>query len=143
MNSRVDSKMNHGFYHHIDDKARLIVTTCISVKTTETDMLKALARYQDTIQNQADLIDYNELLIFPEATDMDLSLSGVKKLAKLAVTSDGKDPNRKLAILMQSNLGYGLGKIYQIYRNVIKRSGKKVRVYKQVKAALAWVKTTD
>jgi len=135
--------MNHGFYHHIDDKDRLIITTCISVKTTEQDMIKALARYQDTIQNQPDVIDYNEVLIFPEATDMDISLSGLKKLAQLAIKSDGKDPNRKLAILMQSNLGYGLAKIYQIYRDLIKRSGKKVRVYKQVKSARAWAKTTD
>jgi len=135
--------MNHGFYHHIDDANRLIVTTCISVKTTETDMLKALAVYQDTIQNQANLITYNEVLIFPEATDMDLSFSGVKKLAQLAIKSDGKDPSRKLAILMQSNLGYGLAKMYQVYRHVIKSSGKQVRVYKQVNAALAWAKKAD
>ena len=143
MNSRVDSKMNHGFYHHIDDNDQLIVTTCISVKITEDEMLKALAHYQDNIQNQSEIIHYNELLIFPEATDVELSLSGIKKLAQLAIKSDNEDPNRKLALLMQSNLGYSLGKIYQTYRNVIKRSGKQVRVYKQVKSARDWAKKTD
>ena len=143
MNSQVNSTINHGFYHHIDNENRVIVTTCISEKATEEDMLNALACYQDTIQNHADIIDYNEVLIFPEATDITLTMNGVKKLAKLAVKSDGEDPNRKLAILMQTNLGYGLAKIYQAYRTVIKRSGKKVRVYKQVKSALAWAKKTD
>ena len=95
MHARINANMNHGFYHHIDDVNRLIVTTCISVKTSEADMLKALAFYQDNIQNQANLITYNEVLIFPEATDKDLSFSGVKKLAQLAIKSDDKDPKRK------------------------------------------------
>ena len=139
----MDSKMNHGFYHHIDDKDQLIVTTCISVQTTEQEMLKALAVYQDTIQNKAEYVHYNEVLIFPEATDMELSLSGVRQLARLAIKSDSNDPDRKLAILMQSNLGYALAKLYQFYRHLIKRSGKKARVYKNVKAALAWAKKAD
>jgi len=143
MNSRVDSKMNHGFYHHIDDDKHLIITTCISVETTEEDMIKALAYYQEHIQNQPDYINYNEVLILPEATDIDLTFSGVKKLAKLAIKSDREDPNRKLALLMQSNLGYSLAKMYQVYRNLIKRSGKQIRVYKQVKSALDWARKTD
>jgi len=124
--------------HHIDDDEKLIVTTCIG-SIHEDVLIAALKHYQQTIQNHPDYEDYNEVLIFPEKTSVKITAAGIKKIAKIASESDRPDSKRRLSMSVQSKVGYGLAKMYQAYRNLLK-SGKKVRVFRSVKPALDWAK---
>ena len=124
--------------HHIDNDDKLIVTTCIGTMH-EDDLIVALKAYQQNIQNHADYEDYNEVLIFPEKSSVKITAAGLKKIAKIASESDRPHSKRKLSMCVQFKVGYGLAKMYQAYRNLLK-SGKKVRVFKAVKPALDWAK---
>jgi len=127
--------------HHIDDKDKLIVTTCMG-SIEEAELVAALKNYQQTIQNHDDYLDYNEVLIFPETTSVKVSRAGLKKIARMASQTDQLDHTRKLSLLVQSTVGYGLAILYQTYRQLSK-SGKQVRVFKKVKPALEWAKIKD
>lgn len=124
--------------HNIDKEAQLIITTWHG-EARDIDFLKAIKEYQQNIQNHPDHIDYNEVLDLTNLSHFQLTTEGIKKIGLIASSSDQDDVDRKLAIIVNSNLVFGFAKMYTAYRNLSKQSSKKIHVFKSQTKAFEWV----
>jgi len=128
--------------HYLDDKAQLIITTWEG-EAHDIEFIEAIKKYQNEIQNHPDNINYNEVVDLSKVTKMKLTTDGIKNISGIAATSDHMDVNRKLAIVVSSNLAFGLARMYEAYRSFIKNSHKEICVFKNKKDALEWIKKNN
>ena len=126
--------------HHIDHKTKLIVTRWEGF-ACDIELIKALKKYQKEIQNHPDYIHYNEVLDVCKVSSNQVTLEGIRNIARIASEADHSQPNRKLALLVCSNLAFGLAKIYETYRKYAKSGKQQIRVFKNEKDAFQWVQT--
>ncbi|MDH5387845.1 MAG: STAS/SEC14 domain-containing protein [Gammaproteobacteria bacterium] len=124
--------------HTIDNEIRLLITIWEGV-ACDLDFIKAIKKYQNDIQNHPDYISYNEVVDFTKVTGVELSIEGIKNIGLIASTTDLNDVNRKLAIIVSSNLAYGLARMYEAYRSFEKKAHKEIRIFKNEKDAFEWV----
>ena len=125
--------------HDIDIQARLLITTWEGV-AIDIDFIEAIKKYQQDIQGQKDYRDFNEVVDLTNVTVMKLTIDGLKKISSVASTTDQNRSSTKLAIIVLSNLVYGIAKIYQAYRSFSNNSKKELRVFKNKNDAFEWVK---
>ena len=125
--------------HHIDNKNQLIITTWEG-EARDIEFIEAIKKYQDDIQNHPDYINYNELVNLSKISKLKLTTEGIKTIGEIASTSDKKDSNRKLALIVSSNLAFGLARMYETYRSFSKSANKEIRVFKNENNAFEWVK---
>lgn len=124
--------------HHVDSKAQLIITTWEG-EACDTEFIEAIKKYQKNIQNHPDYISYNEVVNLSKITRIKLTTEGIRLIGKIAVTTDQNEVNRKLALIVSSNLAYGLSRMYEAYRRFSKNAHKEIRVFKNEKDAFEWV----
>ena len=124
--------------HHIDNEAQLIITTWEDVGR-DRDFIEAIKKYQKDIQNHPDFSSFNEVVDLSKITGIKLTIEGIKNIGKIASTTDKKEINRKLALIVSSNLAYGLARMYEVYRSYAKRAHKEIRIFKNKKEAFEWV----
>ena len=67
------------------------------------------------------------------------SPSNVSALAGFSAKMDGAPKPTKLAIVAADNLLFGLGRMYQAYREMKPGSTKEVAVFRSMPDALAWL----
>jgi hypothetical protein len=67
------------------------------------------------------------------------SADRVSDLAKLSGRMDAPDSPSKLAILATTNEQFGLGRMYETYRQLDKKGNKEVRVFRIRRDALQWL----
>lgn len=125
--------------HHIDNNEQLIITTWDG-EATGIELLDAIIKYQNTIQNHPDYIRYNEVVDFSNVTGIKVTSDAIKNISQIASKTDKQESNRKLALIVCSNLAFGLARMYEIYRGFSKNAYKKIRVFKNEKDAYEWVK---
>jgi len=125
--------------HSIDNQAHLIITTWQG-EARDVDLIEALKKYQAEIQNHPDYIAYNELVNFSNVTGIKLTTEGIKNIGKMASKTDKHEMHRKLAFIVSSNLAFGLARMYEAYRSFSKTANKEIRIFKNEKDALEWIK---
>ncbi len=124
--------------HKIDHNARLITTIWFG-EAVDNELIDALTKYQRDIKNQSNYFSYNEIVDFSQASSYSLSTQGIMKLARLATSTDRQGVKTKLAIVVNSPLAFGLGRMYETYRSLVPSGLKEVSVFRSYRDALEWI----
>jgi len=61
-------------------------------------------------------------------------------MVNIASSTDKDRTRTKLALIVASNLAFGLARMYEIYRSLSRHANKEIRVFKNEPDALAWIK---
>jgi len=72
----------------------------------------------------------------------EIALPSIHRVRDLAVTSadmDTSDTTSRFAIVSPEDLGFGLGRMFQAYREMEKGSRKEVGVFRTLNEAFAWL----
>ena len=125
--------------HSIDNSNKLIVTTWVG-EANDIEFIETLKNYQKDIQCKTEYIDYNEVVDFRGAVISKVTISGLIRLGEVASKTDNLFSNKRSALIVNSNMVFGLAKIYEAYRSFEKNPCKKIRVFKNKSHALDWVK---
>ena len=67
------------------------------------------------------------------------SCARVRNLATLSATMDDRHSNSKFAIVAPQDLAFGIGRMFESYRELDERSTKQVAVFRSMQPALAWL----
>jgi hypothetical protein len=125
-------------HHEIDNDIKLI-TTIWSGEAADNELIDSLSRYQQDIRSQPDYYSYDEILDFSNAANFNLSTEGIKKLAKIAASSDSEKIKSKLAIIVSQPFAFGLARMYETYRSLLP-GVKEVRIFRNYRDARDWLK---
>ena len=125
--------------HYIDDKASLITTTWEG-DATDIELLKALREYQKNIQSNPDYINYNEVFDLSKADKIRVTINGMINIGQTGSKTDHLFTQKKLALIVGSNVAFSLAKMYEVYRNMGINSCKTIRVFKNEQEAIKWVR---
>lgn len=123
--------------HHIDNKNRLIITIWEGT-ASDFEFIEALKKYQNDIQNHPDYINYNEILDFSKVTGIKLTTQGIIKIAQIASATDHSETKRKLALIVNSSLAFGLARMYIGYRSFSRNAHKEINIFKNENDAFEW-----
>jgi len=93
--------------------------------------------YQREAWSQPGVAGYNELVDMTEVTEIvDPSVDHIRQIVELAASMDPPDGNARFAIVAPNKLMFGLGRMYEAYRELQPGSTKVVRVFKTVREAM-------
>ena len=105
----------------------------------DAEVIDALHKYHRNITSQPAYRAYNELVDFTQASELQLTAHCIVELSRMASKTDSHGVKTKLAIVVSSNLGYGLGRMYQTYRNMMPGTKKELGVFRNLRDALEWI----
>ena len=128
--------------HHIDDNNKLVITTWAG-KLDDNEMIQIYLQYLKNIKTLPQYIPYNEIADFSKADEINLTVEGIKRVGEIASTADCEDVKTKCAIVVNSNLAFGLARMYQVYRSFSPRANKQLRVFKHEQDAREWLKSSE
>ena len=127
--------------HHIDNKAKLIITRWDG-EAVGIDFIEAIKKYQRDIQNHPDYINYNEVVYLSKVTNIKLTRANLKNIGEVASRTDQAENKRKLALIVSSNKAFFFARMYTMFRALFQNSNKDVRVFNNENEAFEWVKNT-
>ena len=97
-------------------------------------------RYQKEVWSRSDVVGYDEIIDMSEAREIvEGSRDRMRELAQVSAATDPQAGSSRLAIVAPQDLAYGVGRMYQSYRELNPRSTKKVAVFRDREAALRWL----
>jgi len=112
------------------DKARRLVLSEGSGVLTTPDLLA----HQDKLASDPDFAaDFSQLYDLPQVTDVQLTANDLRRLAQRSVFH----PNARRAILVSSDLVFGLSRMFEMFRESLGETG--IRVFRDRDEALAWI----
>jgi len=121
--------------YSIDHERRLVRVTASGVITPE-----VLFDYQKAVWSDPAVEGFDELVDMSAVEGVEEpSHSNVSALASFSAKMDGADKPTKLAIVAADDLLFGLGRMYQAYREMKPESKKEVAVFRSMPEALAWL----
>jgi hypothetical protein len=124
--------------YRIDHEQRLVRVTGTGVITAD-----ALFAYQTAAWSDPAIAEYDELADMSGVEDVQApSPSNVSALAGFSARMDAPTKPTKLAIVATDDLLFGLGRMYQAYREMKPGSHKEVAVFRSMPDALAWLERT-
>ena len=124
-----------GLDYRIDHKLRLVRVTGTGVITPD-----VLFEYQMAVWGDPAIADYDELVDMSAVEYVEASSpSNVSALAGFSAKMDGSPKPTKLAIVAADDLLFGLGRMYQSYREMKPESKKEVAVFRSMPDAIAWL----
>ncbi len=98
--------------------------------------------YQQAVWSRPDVAGYDELIDASGVTEFgSFSADRFRQLAQLAARMDAPPHPSKLAIVAPGDGQFGMGRMYQIYRELETRGTKVVRVFHTCAEALEWLRT--
>ena len=119
----------------IDHERRLVMAKGHGTLTHE-DVLG----YQRDVWSNPALAGYDELMDMSHVEHIALSSTErVRELARLSARMDDRSSASRFAIVAPTDLAFGLGRMYETYRNLDDRSTKQVGVFRSLDAALAFL----
>ncbi len=119
----------------IDRGERLVTATPYGV-LTDADIFA----YQQAAWSGPETTGFDELIDMAGVTEVEfVSADRVSELARLSGSMDAPDRPSRLAIVAASDHHYGLGRMYQAYREMASPGTKIVRVFRSREEALAWL----
>jgi hypothetical protein len=106
---------------------------------TDTDVFD----YQRGVWSSPDVAGYDELIDMTHVVDIPMaSTQRIQDLASAAAHMDSSSPSR-LAIVAPGDVAYGLGRMFQAYREFERKSVKEVGVFRTLDEAWSFLKRTD
>ena len=121
--------------YHVDHEQRLVRVRLSGLITPD-----ALFGYQQAVWSNPTVTGYDELVDMNGVESVEApSPSNVSALAGFSAKMDGDTGPTKLAIVAADNLTFGLGRMYQAYREMKPGSTKEVGVFRSMPDALAWL----
>jgi hypothetical protein len=121
--------------HRIDHENRIVLVRAYGVLTDED-----VFTFQHTVWSLPEVAGYNELSEMTYVTDIAIpSIHRVRDLAMTAAEMDPSDAESKFAIVAPEDLGFGLGRMFQAYREMEKASKKEVGVFRTLEEGFAWL----
>jgi hypothetical protein len=124
--------------YRIDHEQRLVRVTASGVITADT-----LFEYQKEAWSDPAIAEYDELADMSGVEDVQAPLpENVSALAGFSARMDTSAKPTKLAIVASDDLLFGLGRMYQAYREMKPGSNKEVAVFRSMPDALAWLERT-
>ena len=121
--------------YKIDHSRRLVMAWASGNLTAEEIFV-----YQHEVWSRSEVKGYDELIDMRNVEEIvSPSRDRVEKLAKLSSEMDDEATASKFAIVASDALAYGIGRIYESYRNLDPRSTKTVRVFRSMQEAMDWI----
>ena len=121
--------------YHIDHGRRLVIASA-SGKLTAEDFFN----YKRNAWSLPDVRGFNELVDASKVEQISsLTFVKISELAKLSANMDDNTISTKLAIVASDTFLYGMGRLYEVFRNVNPRSTKKVSVFRSMQEAIDWI----
>jgi len=121
--------------YHIDHGRRLVIASA-SGKLTAEDFFN----YKRNAWALPDVRGFNELVDASKVEEiLSLSFGKISELAKLSANMDDNTISTKLAIVASDTFLYGMGRLYEVFRNVNPKSTKKVSVFRTMQEAIDWI----
>jgi hypothetical protein len=121
--------------YHIDHERRLVFARGKGTFTGED-----VFGYQRDVWSRPEVAGYDELVDMTQVEHIALpSAERVRELAKLSSGMDARSSASRFAIVAPAEFAFGLGRMYEAYRNLDDRSTKKVSVFRTLDEALAFL----
>lgn len=118
------------------DHERRLVTAKGNGTLTDEDVFG----YQREVWSRPDVDGYSELVDMSQVDSIDLpSVDRVRELARLSAGMDSRSSASRFAIIAPTEIAFGLGRMYEAYRNLDDRSTKEVGVFRSRQEALAFL----
>lgn len=119
----------------IDHDRRMVFAKATGVMTDED-----VFGYQHDVWSRPDVAGYNELIDMSDVDDIAIPSSArAQSLAILSAGMDASVSHTKFAIVAAEDLAFGLGRMYQTYREMYGGAKKKVGVFRSMKEAMEWL----
>lgn len=100
--------------------------------------------YQREVWSREDVAGYDELVDMTHVAEVDLpSAQRIRDLASVAAGMDLRSSPSRFAIVAPTDLVFGLGRMFQVYREAEPRGSKTVGVYRTMAEALAFLNLTE
>jgi len=97
--------------------------------------------YQQEVWSRPDVAGYDELVDMTRVTQIALpSAQRVRDLAKVAAKMDDTGSKTHFAIVATEDVAFGLGRMFQSYRELDPKSTKEVGVFRTMEEALAFLR---
>jgi hypothetical protein len=121
--------------YRIDHKRRLVLTKGRGT-LTDADVFG----YQREVWSRPDVAGYSELMDMSEIVHIAVpSQDRVRELAKLSAGMDDLSKGSKFAIFAPTDAAYGLGRMYQTFRDLQRQGTKQVGVFRTLEEALVFL----
>jgi hypothetical protein len=96
--------------------------------------------YQQAVWSRPEVATYDELVDMRGVEHIALpSVDRLRALADLSAQMDVPSSASKLAIIASESYAFGLGRMYQMYRDTNPRSAKQVSVFRSFEDAIIWL----
>jgi len=123
----------------LDHDARVVVAVGHGV-LTDRDVFD----YQQGVWSRADVVGFDELIDMTRVTEVALpSADRVRDLASTAASMDAGAPRSRLAIVASTDFVYGLGRMFQVHRQLDANNTRVVGVFRTMDDALAFLGRTQ
>jgi hypothetical protein len=121
--------------YRIDPERRLVVTQGRGILKDQ-----EVFGYQQEVWSRSDVAGFDELVDMTAVTQILLpSLDRVRDLAELAAEMGRGAPRSKMAIVAPDDLAFGLGRMFEAFRESAAPGIKPVGVFRTVPEALEWL----
>jgi hypothetical protein len=121
--------------YRIDHGLRLVIAIAHG-GLTDSDVFG----YQHVVWSRKDVAGYNELADMTRVTHIALPAADrVRDLAEVAAAMDDKSTRSKFAIVATADVAFGLGRMFQSYREVMEQSTREVGVFRTMAEALSFL----
>lgn len=99
----------------------------------------ALLEYQSSVWSDEGVTGFDELIDFSNLKEVDVTSAGLRRVAAAASSQDRYRHGRRFAVVVGSDLAYGLSRMYEQLRELQSGSDRIVQIFKTREAALAWL----
>jgi hypothetical protein len=118
--------------YHIDHDRRVIIAKGKGAFTSQ-DMFG----YQLEAWSQPGVAGYNELVDMTDVTEIvDPNVDEIRRIVELSASTDPPEGHARMAIAAPNKLMFGLGRMYEAYRELHPKSTRVVRVFKTLREAM-------
>lgn len=121
------------------DNTNQLVNTVWEGEANDIELIEAMKTYRKAVQSNPDYLNYNEIVNLNKITKFNLTAEGISTIAEIASTAEKSENYKKLALIANSELAYGLARMYETYRSLPNESNKNIRVFKNENDALEWI----
>jgi len=124
--------------HEINHEIRLITTTWHG-SAHEEDFYDNFVNYNKNILSQCRGGQYNEILDISDASIINFSADGIKKLLQTINQYDAFCETSKRAVIFGKKIPPELGNLYLSYRSLLYKGKKQARIFHNREDALEWL----
>jgi len=122
--------------YRIDSEARVVVAAGYGA-ITEEDVFG----YQKEVWSRSDVAGFHELIDMTRVTDIVAPSAGrVRDLAALSAEMDATLAGTRAAIVAPDDLAFGMGRMYQNYRELNPLTVREVGVFRTMEEALVFLR---